>query len=118
MEASIETRAPPDRIWKAWEQAHAVHDGGPLAPGQRAKSNGFKYRIADVVPGRSFAILWKSLFVRMVFTHTVRPLGKGSAISYCAEIQGLFAWPVRFLLKKKIEKNLAFVLKEFVKQLN
>ena len=117
MEATIEVRVKPGMVWKAWEKAHAVHADGPLEPGQRAKSTGFKYRILDVVSGERFSILWKSMFVRMVFTHSVQLAPKGSEIRYTAEIRGLFAWPVRYMLSNKIRKNLAFVLKEFGKQL-
>ena len=118
MEASIEVGVSPEAVWRAWEKAHSIHSAQPIEPGQRAKSTGFKYRILDVVPGERFSILWKNLFVRMIFTHSVQPLNTGAKIRYTAEIKGLFAWPVRFMLKNKIRKNLAFVLKEFAKQLN
>jgi hypothetical protein len=117
MEAAIETLAPPDVVWRAWEKAHAVHADGPIEQGQRAKRSGFKYKIIDVVPGERFSISWKGLFVKMVFTHTVKAARRGSEIRYAAELKGIFAWPVRLLLKNKIRKNLAFVLKEFTKQL-
>jgi hypothetical protein len=117
MEATIETDLSPATIWGAWEKAHAVHANGPIEPGHRAKSTGFKYKILDVVPGESFSILWKSYLVRIVFIHTVHAIKKGSRISYKAEIRGLFAAPVRFFLRKKIQNNLSFVLKEFTKNL-
>jgi hypothetical protein len=117
MEAIIETRVTADAVWRAWEGAHATHANGPIEPGQRSKSTGFKYKILDVVQGKRFSILWKSLFVRMIFTHSVKPIKKGSEIRYTAEIKGPFAWPVRFMLRNKIRKNLSFVLKEFTKQL-
>jgi hypothetical protein len=118
MEATIETDLSPATVWAAWEKAHAVHSsGGAMEPGHRAKSTGFKYAILDVVPGESFSILWKSYLVRIVFIHTVHPTRKGSKICYRAEMRGLFARPVRFFLAKKVQKNLSFVLKEFVKNL-
>jgi hypothetical protein len=117
MEALIESSVKPETVWKAWESAHAIHANGPIVPGKRSKSTGFKYKILDVVDGVRFSILWKSLFVRMVFTHSVKPAKKGSEIRYSAEIQGFFAWPVRFMLKNKIRKNLTFVLKQFTAQL-
>jgi len=117
MEATIESRLKPETVWRAWERAHEVHANGPLEPGKRAKSTGFKYKILDVIPGISFSISWKSLFVRMIFSHSVKAMKNGSEIRYSSEIKGLFAWPVRFMLKNKIQKNLTFVLKEFTKQL-
>lgn len=117
MEASIEASVTAETVWRAWEKAHELHANDPIEPGQRAKSSGFKYKILDVVPGERFSILWKSLFVRMIFTHSVKTVKRGVEIRYTAEIKGLFAWPVRFLLREKIRKNLSFVLKEFAKQL-
>jgi hypothetical protein len=117
MEATIESRLSPETIWKAWESAHATHANSPIEPGQRSKSTGFKYQILDVVKGERFSILWKSLFVRMIFTHSVRAVGRGSEIRYTAEMKGLFAGLVKFVLKNKIQRNLSFVLKEFTKQL-
>jgi len=117
MEATIESRVSPETVWKAWESAHAIHANSSIEPGQRSKSTGFKYQILDVVKGERFSILWKSLFVRMIFTHSVRAVDRGSEIRYTAEMKGLFAGVVKFLLKNKIQRNLSFVLKEFTKQL-
>lgn len=118
MEASIEASVTAEVVWRAWEKAHALCANEPIEPGQRARSSGFKYKILDVVPGERFSILWKSLFVRMIFTHSVKAVKKGVEIRYTAEIKGLFAWPVRWMLENKIRKNLSFVLKEFAKQLS
>ena len=117
MEATIESGVPCEAVWRAWEKAHGIHAGGPIEPGQRSKSPGFKYKILSVVQGESFSMLWKSLFVRLIFTYSVRALKRGSEIRYAVEITGLFAWPVRFMLRNKIQKNLSFVLKEFAKKL-
>lgn len=122
MEQIIEARVPPAKVWETWEKAHAAHGEKRIEPGfkGRAKSGakkGFKYQILDVVPGKSFSILWKTLFVRLIFTHVVTPTKRGSEIRYSFQIKGLFAWPIRKLLGKKIQANLALVLKAIVKQL-
>jgi len=122
MEQKIEARVPPAKVWEAWEKAHAAHGQQGIKAGFRAKTKsergkGFKYQILDVVPGVSFSILWKTLFVRLIFTHAVHPTKRGSEIRYDFQIKGLFAWPVRKVLAKKIEKNLAIVLKAIVENL-
>ena len=122
MEEIIEVRVPPELVWQAWEKAHALHKEGGIVPGVRAKtkgegSKGFRYQILDVTPGISFSIRWKTLFVRLIFTHTVTPAPKGSEIRYGVKIRGFFAWPVRYFLGNKIRKNLSFVLKELGKRL-
>ncbi len=122
MQQTIESRVTPDKVWEAWEKAHAIHGEKEIEAGLKGKTKlegkrGFKYRILAVDPGKSFSILWKSLFVRLIFTHSVSPIKRGSQISYNFKIQGPFAWPVRWLLTKKIQKNLSLVLKAFVKQL-
>ncbi len=116
MEEAIEASVPPEAVWQAWEKAHALHGKKEIVSGANGK-NGFKYRILDVEPGIRFSMLWKSLFVHLIFTHMVTPAPRGSEIRYSVKIQGFFAWPVRFFLGKKIRRNLSFVLKEFAKRL-
>ena len=122
MDQFIEARVSPAKVWETWEKAHAVHGEKLIEAGfrGRAKSGGkkgFKYEILDVVPGKSFSILWKTLFVRLIFNHVVTPTKRGSEIRYSFQIKGLFAWPVRKVLGKKIQANLGLVLRAIVKQL-
>ena len=118
----LEARVKPEKVWEAWEKAHAIHGQEGLAAGVKAVTRadgkkGFRYQILDVVPGRSFSILWKTLFVRLIFTHEVEPTFRGCKIHYDFEIKGPFAIPVRWFLGKKIKANLELVLKTIVKQL-
>ncbi|MBX7065775.1 MAG: hypothetical protein K1X28_00950 [Parachlamydiales bacterium] len=106
MEEQIEARVSPEEIWKVWERAQTL-EGKDKA----------RYKIFDVKKGESFSILWKSLFVRLIFNHKVQPTKKGSLISYNVQIKGPFAWIVRWLIGEKIRKNLQFVLKSIVKEL-
>ena len=122
MKELIEARIPPNRVWDAWERAHAAHGQGRIESGQKGVSQAqgksqFKYEVLDVKHGESFSIRWTTLFVRLIFTHSVKPVGKGSEISYQVKIGGLFAWPVRWFLGKKIKQNISQVLKAIVKQL-
>jgi hypothetical protein len=120
IETTIQTIVSPECVWQAWRRVHALEEG--LTPNQKGvlKTEGgsrFSYRLLDVKEGESFSILWKSLFVRMIFTHRVTPKGGGSEICYCVQIRGFFAWPVRYLLSNKIRSNLQLVLRSLVKQL-
>lgn len=108
MQENIETRVPPEIVWQAWER---------FQEGQKGKQGSYKYKILDVEPGKGFSILWKSLFVRMLFIHRVEPLFEGSRISYQIQIKGLFSPIVRFFMGAKIRKSVSFLLKSFVKQL-
>lgn len=116
MEEMIETSVAPEDVWNAWEKAHALHGQKGIESGQKGK-NKFKYKILDVKKGESFSILWKTLFVRLVFNHSVRPTKRGSVIRYRVQIKGPFAWPVRWLLGNKIKNNISLVLKAIVRQL-
>jgi hypothetical protein len=107
MEEQIETRIRPQMVWKAWERVHT----------QTPEKGKPKFKVFDIKNGESFSILWKSLFVRLIFTHKVEPTQKGSLITYQVAIKGLFAIPVRWLIGKKIQKNVAHVLKSMVKEL-
>jgi len=117
MQETIEAKVSREMVWTAWERAHGLYAKEPLEAGAKAKRTGFRYKILEAVPREKFSILWKSLFVRMVFTHTVTETQKGSLIQYSVEVKGLFAWIVRFFLRKKIQKSLSKALKEFVHQL-
>lgn len=116
MEEQIEARVKPEDVWEFWEKAHARHNEEGLKEGQKGKAR-FHYKITKVKKGESFSILWKTLFVRLIFSHTVTPTRKGSLISYKVEMRGVFAWIVRWLIGEKIRKNISFVLKSIVKDL-
>ncbi len=122
MKQIIEARVSPQKVWEAWEKAHEMHGRQGLESGIKGHSKsggkkGFSYQILDVVPGKSFSILWKTFFVRLIFTHNVKPSKRGSEITYEVQIKGLFAWPVRWMLGNKIKSNIDLVLKQIVKQL-
>lgn len=108
MEETIEARVSPEIVWKTWAKMHAIQGNGPKK---------FKCKILDVIEGRQFSVLWKSLFVRLIFTYSVQEAKAGSQVRCTAVIKGFFAWPVRMMLQTKIQKNISFALKEFVKQL-
>src|ERR1700690_3570418 len=88
------TRASSEKVWASWVNAQ-----GSLVKGATGfKTSGTKkipYEIIDVVPGKSFSVSWKALFVRLVFSHEVFTTATGA----------------------KIRANLALVLKAFIKQL-
>ncbi len=122
MKETLEARVPPEEVWNAWEKAHEKNGQKGIEAGQKglSKAEGkskFRYKILDVKKGESFSILWKTLFVRLIFTHSVKPIKKGSEITYFVQIKGFFAWPVRWMLGNKIQKNIGLVLKAIVRQL-
>jgi hypothetical protein len=117
-----QTRVSSDRVWQAWVRAHAAYGQGTLVSGSigHMQSNNKKkipYQITEVVPYKSFSILWKALFVRFVFTHSVTSTHYGAEIQYDFRIEGPFAWMVRWVIAPKIRANLSLVLKAFVQKL-
>lgn len=116
MEEMIEARVPPEDVWAAWERAHQIHSTEGLQEGQKGKSQ-FRYKVFDVEKGSRFSILWKTLFVRLIFNHEVIPTELGSRICYRVQIKGLFAWPVRYFLGNKIRTNIQYVLRAIVREL-
>lgn len=122
MDYTITTRVAPHKVWEVWERAHEHHGATGIVEGRKGVSNnanakGFKYQVVDVTPGEQFSIIWKTLFVRLIFTHCVKATPRGSEIAYSVQIKGLFAWPVRYFLGNKIQQNISLVLKTMVKQL-
>ncbi|MDE3046496.1 MAG: hypothetical protein KGJ02_07620 [Verrucomicrobiota bacterium] len=121
MEEKIEARVSPAKVWEAWERAHAQHGQSGIVNGQKgvsgASQSKLRYEVVDVIPGQQFSVIWKTLFVRLVFSHTVKPTPRGSEIRYSVQIKGPFSWPVRWLLGNKIRRNIGSVLRAIVKQL-
>lgn len=112
IESVIQTRVSPDRVWQTWKKTHDLDS-------KTGRKGRFAYRILAVSEGESFSILWKSFFAKLVFTQEVKAIeSKRSEIRYRVEIRGLFRWPLRYLLRKKIEQNLAHVLQSLVKELD
>ena len=121
MSITEKTHLSPSKIWQAWVHAHALHGEGALRPGATGYMGGkgkkIRYQIVDVIPGKSFSILWKGLFVQFVFHHVVIPSRNGSEVQYQCEIKGIFGWMVRWFLIDRIRSNLRHVLKSFIQRL-
>src|SRR3989344_6071757 len=98
MKETIEIAASPMQVWNTWERAHGEQG---IQAGKSGKDR-LRYQILDVKKGESFSILWKSLFVSLLFKQSVFETKKGSQIHYQVQIKGFLAWPVRLFLKKKI----------------
>ena len=118
----VDVRVSPEKVWEVWERAHMKGGQSQIKKGDKGYSQAegksrFQYEILDVVPQQKFSILWKTLFVRLIFIHEVKPIPRGSKISYRVEIRGLFARPLRWMLGSKIQKNIAHVLKTVARQL-
>ena len=113
----VEVRVSPEKVWEVWEKAHAQWGSAPLKKGQRGNRGKFQYEIVESIPNKKFTLLWKTLFVRLIFSHEVKATQRGSQIFYQVDIKGVFAWPIRWMLGNKIRQNISFVLKAVVKQL-
>lgn len=115
MRQTLETRAKPTRVWEAWEQQHRATG---ITQGTKGVVKKFHYQFVEVIPFQKFTLCWKTLFVRLYFIHEVKPSPRGSEITYSAKLTGLFAWPVRLILGRKIEQNLGLVLRALVRGLD
>jgi hypothetical protein len=111
IESVVQARVSSDRVWQAWKKKHDLD-------AKKGRKGRFAYKILAVSEGESFSILWKSMFAKLIFTQEVKAIQpKKSEIRYRVEICGLFRWPLRYFLRKKIEKNLTLVLQSLVKEL-
>lgn len=118
MQDSVEVKASPAEVWAAWERAYQRQGGGKMSSGQTLKTEGTKslsFRIEDVKEGERFSLLWKSLWLRLCFSHEVVPTKEGSKITYSFAVRGFLSLPVRWLLRKKLSRNLSLVLRSFAK---
>lgn len=107
MEEKIESRASAEKVWAGW--AH-MHSG-------QGSSGKFRYRIIDLVPEERFTMVWKSLFIRLLLTYSVYPIGRGSEVGFEVKVKGPFAWATRWILLPKVQKQLREALRMFVRKL-
>ncbi len=119
MEERIETRVSAEKIWQTWEMAHAKQGEEALVQGKKGKSSrgSFRYEVLDVVKGESFTLVWKTVFLRLIFSHAVFPKKRGAEIVYSVQIRGFFGAPARWFLGNKIRQTVRGVLKTMVKRL-
>jgi len=65
---------------EAWERAHAAHGQGRIESGQKgvsqAQGNLNSNMKCLIKACESFSIRWTTLFVRLIFTHSVKPAAK------------------------------------------
>lgn len=121
IQSTVKTKATPQAVWEMWRKIHNMDETFAVGKKGSLKGRGrahMKYRILEVSEGKHFSILWKSLFVRLVFTHAVFASLKGAEIRYTVQVKGPLAWPMRFLLGSKIGRNLDLVLQSLSKELD
>jgi len=131
MIVECKTKAGPDIVWKAWEKMNnwpqkegQVGAGADLLKNINQKfsvvNDGYKssFKIIEVVDKKSFTMVWYSLFIKMFFTYTVSPILNGSLVSCKVKFSGIFSWPIRYFLNKRIKKSLSVSLMEFCKRLS
>ncbi|PIS00523.1 MAG: hypothetical protein COT84_06890 [Chlamydiae bacterium CG10_big_fil_rev_8_21_14_0_10_35_9] len=121
------SKASPQKVWQVWQKAQPWNNWDEDTNGLNQGSKGHvtsnkgkvvPYKILNVQEGESFTICWKALFIKLIFTYQVKPIDTGSEITYLVHIKGFFSWPIRSLLKRKIQKNLEDGLTSLIKQLN
>lgn len=121
IEVTTKTKIPPDKVWLAWKQMHQWDQKKPFKVGQKGRSFfGSKvafFEITDIQEKKSFTLTWKAFFVKLLFTHKVEPIKKGSEITYEARFKGIFAPLVQWRVSKKLKGQMGEALHRFVSQL-
>lgn len=124
--STANSNASPSRIWEQWKKATPFNHWDASCNTLQEKQKGHvvsnqgkavPYKILEVKEGESFTICWKALFLRLIFTYQVEPIRTGSKITYLVRIKGFFSLPIRFILRRKIQKNLEEGLRSFVEKL-
>lgn len=102
--------------WNSWEKDKSSFEVGREGHVVSKKGKGVPYKIIDIQEGKCFTILWKALFIKLIFHYSVEPEENGSKITYRVSFKGIFFLPFRHLLCKRIKKDIASALKAFVLQ--
>jgi uncharacterized protein YndB with AHSA1/START domain len=125
-EASLETSAPPDRVWRVWSDVNSWPEwnpdmkesrlDGPLQVGTRGMINTRSGGKHDVVvthfeAGKSFELESTALpMTRMAIRATVTPAGGGTRLTQGFEPRGLLAPIVGPMMGGMILKTFSSVL--------
>lgn len=120
IEERTTTSIPSELIWKAWCDNY-LKDG--IKAGQKGyvvvdEKKGVKFKIEEIVEGKSLTILWFSHFVKLRFFHKVEKCDEGSLIICRVELKGFFAFIIKPLISNKIRKYIQTSLKQFSRELN
>jgi len=126
IEASHTTSASKEKVWAKWKSLkpwnHWDEGGSDLKANTKGhvrskKGKAVPYQILDVKEKESFTVMWKALFVKLIFVYKVISEPSSTIVTYQVNLKGFFALPVYFLIRKKIEKNLKEGLKAFIHQI-
>ena len=124
--ASAKTNISRSVIWKKWKAAqpwnHSNEDSSELSEGKTGHVNSknkkaVSYKILEVKENESFTIAWKALFIKLIFTYSVEEKQNKSLITYSVKLKGFFAFPVYYLIRNKVKKNLIDGLNSFINQI-
>jgi hypothetical protein len=119
IEESIQTRAAPSKVWALWKQASYWEGSeGGFTQGQQGKAfnsqkKGAAFQILSIEEGASFTLQWRAPCLKIEVNHSVTPSDGGAKIRYQFVLRGFVAWPVEFLLKRRIRGHLKKALNEF-----
>jgi len=124
--ASVETNIKSSVIWNKWKKSQPWNNwdqaNSKLTEGQKGHVNSkdnkaIPYEILEVKENESFTVAWKALFIKLIFTYSVKDLKNSSLVTYSVKLKGFFSLPVYYLIKNKIKKNLTDGLDSLIKQL-
>jgi hypothetical protein len=123
--ATTKTKASSAFVWKKWNDAKPWNNWNQeasLSQGQKGHvyskdKKVLPYKVLEVKENESFTIAWKALFIRLIFKYSVKPLKDGSQITYSVNLKGFFAFPVYYLIRTKIKKNLIDGINSFINQI-
>jgi len=123
---SIETNIRSSVIWEKWKNSQPWNNWGQssstLSEGQKGHINSndkraIPYEILEVKENESFTIAWKALFIKLLFTYSVKDLQGSSLITYSVKLKGFFSIPVYYLIRNKIRKNLTDGINSLINQI-
>lgn len=123
VEESIVTRVPYQKVWQAWEQIYKQREkSAPLKKGSSSSivvnSKGkARFKIGEVKRNESIEVIWGNFFAKVVFLYGVTPQKRSSLITCRVQFKGIFAFLIKLFIGRKMKKQIASYLDQFVRQL-
>lgn len=122
----IKTKAHSKQVWEAWASMYRFQgpkekaikfEKGAKGHVLMGKGRPVPFEILDMEKEKFFTIVWKSHFLKLVFTYKVEPKKSGASISCQVRFKGMFSYPLYWILHKKIAKDIEASLIQFVESL-
>ncbi len=117
---TLETTTSPESIWRCWmdvagwpgwdEGLEWATIQGPVTVGSSGAikwcgGERVPFRVVELVEGRSFTCLVRTLGSNLIFVHSLEPSSLGTKLTHRVESRGIMAWYLGLTLGRRLRES-------------